>query len=391
MGAKILQAVTIAQSLKLMKGQLAYLKSQGYSVKALCSEGKYIEEYEAAEGVKVLTVNMEREISLHQDFKSLLACIKIIHQERPDIVSAGTPKAGLVVTLAAMICGVPVRIYNVLGLRLETTKGLKWQILLMAEKIAAMSATHVLAVSPSLKSQLVTLGIAKENKISIFGQGSYNGFSLESFRMNEEMECEVSQLKEIYGLKENNTIVGYAGRITKDKGIEEMVDAFLTLHKKDSDLRLLIIGEFETGDPVKESTRKEIIENDHIIFAGYQKNPAAYYFMMDVFLFLTKREGFGNVSLEAALAGVPVIAADVTGAKDTVLDGKTGYLVDPDDPAEVAAKLERLLSDPELRKRFGENGKAWGEANFSNEDIWQEMDHFYQRQLAAISVPLERA
>lgn len=391
MGAKILQAVTIAQSLKLMEGQLAYLKSQGYSVKALCSEGEFIEEYEAAEGVKVLTVNMEREISLQQDFKSLLACIKIIHQERPDIVSAGTPKAGLVVTLAAMICGVPVRIYNVLGLRLETTKGLKWRILLMAEKIAAMSATHVLAVSPSLKSQLVTLGIAKEGKISIFGQGSYNGFSLESFRMNEEMECEVSRLKEIYGLKENNTVIGYAGRITKDKGIEEMVDAFLTLHEKDPNLRLFIIGEFETGDPVKESTRKEIIENDHIIFAGHQKNPAAYYFLMDVFLFLTKREGFGNVSLEAALAGVPVIAADVTGAKDTVLDGKTGYLVNPNDPDEVAAKLERLLSDPELRKRLGENGKAWGEANFSNKDIWQEMDLFYQRQLSAVSAPLERA
>lgn len=391
MGAKILQAVTIAQSLKLMEGQLAYLESQGYSVKALSSEGDYIEEYEAAEGVKVLTVNMERDISLQKDFKSLLACIKIIHQERPDIVSAGTPKAGLIVTLAALICGVPVRIYNVLGLRLETTKGLKWRILLMAEKIAALAATHVLAVSPSLKAQLISLGIAKEEKISIFGQGSYNGFNLESFRMTEKMEHEISTLKEQYGLKENNTVIGFAGRITKDKGIEEMVDAFVRLHERDPDLRLLIIGEFETGDPVKASTRKEILENDHIIFAGYQKHPAAHYFLMDVFLFLTKREGFGNVSLEAALAGVPVIAADVTGARDTVIDGKTGYLVDPDNPADVAAKLGRLLADPELRKRYGENGKTWGEANFSNEDIWQEMDLFYQRQLAALSVPMERA
>lgn len=391
MGAKILHAVTIAQSLKLMKGQLAYLESQGYSVKAMSSEGEYTEEYEASEGVKVLKVNMARDISLQQDLKSLLACIKLIHQERPDIVSAGTPKAGLIVTLAAMICGVPVRIYNVLGLRLETTKGLKWHILLMAEKIAALSATHVLAVSPSLKSQLVTLGIAKEEKISIFGNGSYNGFDSESFKMNEKLSDDISSLKKQYGLNEENTVIGFAGRMTKDKGIEEMVDAFLLLHKKDPGLRLLIIGEFETGDAVKDSTRQEILENEHIIFAGYQKDPVAHYFLMDVFLFLTKREGFGNVSVEAALAGVPVIAANVTGARDTILHGKTGYLVNPDDPADVLAKLELLLKDPLLRKSLGENGKAWGEANFSNKDIWQEMDLFYQQQLAVISVPLERA
>lgn len=391
MAAKILQAVTIAQSLKLMKGQLAYLESQGYSAKALSSNGKFIEEYEAAEGVKVLTVEMEREISLLQDLKSLLACIKLIHQERPDIVSAGTPKAGLIVTLAAFLCGVPVRVYNVLGLRLETTSGLKRRILLLAEKIAALSATHVVAVSPSLKVQLVALGIANEEKISIFGQGSYNGFDLESFQQNEKLSVEMSSLKKRYGLKESNKVIGFAGRMTKDKGIEEMVDVFLLLHKKDPDLRLLLMGDFEEGDPVNEATRKEIEENDAIIFAGYQHDPVAHYFLMDVFLFLTKREGFGNVSLEAALAGVPVIAADVTGAKDTVIEGETGYLVNPDDQADVLAKLERLLADPDLRKRLGENGKAWGEANFSNQDIWREMDHFYRQQLAASSAALEQA
>ncbi|MGO1057844.1 glycosyltransferase family 4 protein [Planococcus sp. FY231025] len=391
MAAKILQAVTIAQSLKLMKGQLAYLESQGYSAKALSSSGKFIEEYEATEGVKVLTVEMEREISLLQDLKSLLACIRLIHQERPDIVSAGTPKAGLIVTLAAFLCGVPVRVYNVLGLRLETTSGLKRRILLLAEKIAALSATHVVAVSPSLKLQLVALGIANEEKISIFGQGSYNGFDLESFKQNEKLSVKISSLKKRYGLKESNTVIGFAGRMTKDKGIEEMVDAFLLLHEKDSGLRLLLMGDFEDGDPVNEATRKEIEENDAIIFAGYQHDPVAHYFLMDVFLFLTKREGFGNVSLEAALAGVPVVAADVTGAKDTVIDGKTGYLVDPNNPADVLEKVERLLNDPALRKRLGENGKAWGAANFSNQDIWREMDHFYRQQLAASSDALEQA
>jgi glycosyltransferase involved in cell wall biosynthesis len=391
MAAKILQAVTVAQSLKLMKGQLAYLENQGYSVKALSSDGDYIEEYEASEGVEVLKLEMEREISLTQDLKSLLACIKLIRQERPDIVSAGTPKAGLIVTLAAFVCGVPVRVYNVLGLRLETTTGLKRNILMLAEKIAASSATHVLAVSPSLKTQLVSLGIAKEEKISIFGEGSYNGFNLESFHPSEKLADEINALKLRYGLRKENTVIGFAGRLTKDKGVEEMVDAFLCLHRQDPNLRLLIMGEFETGDAIKETTKKEILVNSSIIYIGYQKEPTAHYFLMDIFLFLTKREGFGNVSVEAALAGVPVIAADVTGAKDTVLDGETGYLVNPNDAAAVQEKLDRLLKDPVLRKRLGEKGKEWAEANFSNKDIWHEMDLFYQQQLAASYVSLERA
>ncbi|QDY44730.1 glycosyltransferase family 4 protein [Planococcus glaciei] len=176
MAVKVMHAVTVPQSLKLMRGQLAYLKRQGYEVGALSSEGDYIKEYEAYEDVKVLTVNMEREISLIQDFKSLVACIRLIRKERPDIINTGTPKAGLIVTLAAFICRVPIRIYNVLGLRMETTSGLKRRILLTAEKIAAAAATDVLSVSSSLKEQLVELGIAPEEKNPDFWQRQLQWF-----------------------------------------------------------------------------------------------------------------------------------------------------------------------------------------------------------------------
>ncbi|MGK7376257.1 glycosyltransferase family 4 protein [Planococcus sp. 1R117A] len=381
MAIKVIHAVTIPLSLKLMKGQLAYLKREGYEVRAISSEGDYIQVFEGYEGAKVLTVNMERDISLIQDFKSLMACIRLFQKERPDIVNAGTPKAGLIVTLAAFLCRVPVRIYNVLGLRLETTGGLKRRILHAAEKIAATAATDVLAVSPSLKEQLISLGIAPEHKIRILGQGSYNGFDLESFKMTASLKSEIEQIRHATGLSSQHTVLGYVGRLTKDKGIDELVESFLYLHKTNPNLRLLVVGDFEEGDAVSHAAKTEIMENPHIIYKGYQHNPIPFYFLMDIFVFLTKREGFGNVSLEASLAGVPVLAADVTGARDTVIQGETGLLVDPENVNEVITQLDYLITNPDFRKQMGTQGKKWGEENFSNETIWHEMDDFYQKML----------
>jgi glycosyltransferase involved in cell wall biosynthesis len=381
MAIKVMHAVTAPQSLKLMKGQLAYLKKRGYEVGAISSKGDYIEAFKAYEGVEVLTVHMEREISLIQDFKSLLACIRLIRKEQPDIINAGTPKAGLIITLAAFLCKVPIRIYSVLGLRMETTSGLKRKILLVAEKIAAASATDVLAVSQSLKEQLVKLEIAPENKVRILGHGSYNGFDLESFSMDAQLQSEIGRLRTSLGLNSEHQVIGYVGRFTKDKGIEELVESFLRLSVKNPELRLLIVGEFESGDPVNEQTYQEINENPCIIHVDYQEDPTPYYFLMDVFVFLTKREGFGNVSLEASLAGIPVLAADVTGARDTVLPEETGLLVNPDNVNEVIDKINYLLCNPELRRQMGANGRKWGQDNFSNEVIWGEMDDFYQKLL----------
>ncbi|MGM0899169.1 MAG: glycosyltransferase family 4 protein [Bacillota bacterium] len=378
MSAKVLHAMTIAQSLQLVQGQLHEMEVRGYEVKALTSEGSYARIFEEAEGVRVLHVNMEREIAVKKDLESLLACIRVIRSEKPDIVNAGTPKAGLIVSLAACICRVPVRIYNVLGLRLETTSGIKRQILLRAEKIAAASSTHLLAVSPSLKQQIIELGIAPPEKIKILGHGSVNGFDLERFELDAEMKERVADLRKAYGWTGDELVIGSMGRITKDKGIDETVRAFTELNEQHPNLRLLIVGDYESGDAVSERTRETITENPHIVHEDYQMDPVPFYHLMDLFLFLTKREGFGNVSAEAALTGIPVIAADVTGARDTLLDGKTGYLVDPDNHQDVLGKLEKLIKDPVLREQLGAAGQEWVQQHFSNKTLWEEMDGYYR-------------
>lgn len=390
MKTKVIHAVTVPDSLSFMEGQLKFLADRGYEMKALSSSGEEGDAFAEREGVEVLTLEMEREIALWADFKSLRACIRLLRREKPDIVNASTPKAGLIVSLAAFWTGVPIRIYTMRGLRLETASGIKKAILLTAEKIAAKSATHCLAVSESLKERVIEFGITDRKKISILGKGSGDGFNTDRFLKTRERKERAWQKRLEYGVGEDAFVLGFVGRMTKDKGIDEMVETFLKLRERHPKLHLLIVGDYDSADDLKEETKREIRKNPNIIQTGYVDDPVPFFHMMDLFVFLTKREGFGNVSIEAALSEIPVIAANVTGARDTIVDGKTGFWVDPMNPADTLEKMELLILSPELREQFGRNGRQWAIDNFSNAQIWEEMDRFYGSCLAAEMVAANR-
>lgn len=390
MGMKLIQAVTVSESLIFMKGQVKYLNSLGYEVKVMSSHGENVRRFEEREGTQVIVNEMEREISLAKDMQSLIRSIQIIRREKPEVVNASTPKAGLLVMLASYICRVPVRIYTIRGLRVETTSGLKRKILLAAEKVAATSATHCLAVSDSLKDRVVEFGIAPEDKISVLGKGSGDGFEIARFQKTPSGQKEIDAKRLEYGLAEEHLVLGFVGRMTKDKGIAELVSSFVALHGKYPNLRLLLVGDYEEGDMVDAETRQEIRDNPNIVHTGFQSDPVPFYHLMDVFVFLTKREGFGNVSIEAALSGVPVVVSNVTGAKDTIHDGVTGFLVNNEDQNDVMEKLELLILAPELRARFGESGQKWAAENFSNDMMWKELNSYYQHCWLTVKEPIKQ-
>ncbi|MFP8784550.1 glycosyltransferase family 4 protein [Planococcus plakortidis] len=387
MTTKLIHAVTVSESLSFMDGQLRYLKGRGFDPKALSSKGPGFEEFRASEQVDMLELSMDRGISPLHDVQSLARCISLFRRERPSIVNASTPKAGLVVTIAARICRVPVRVYTMRGLRLETTAGWKRSLLLNMEKLAASSATHCLAVSDSLRDRAVEFGIASEEKISVLGKGSGDGFDVARFQENPDIIAAKEQIRERYGIRTGYVVLGFVGRLTKDKGVNELVAAFKSLSQGNEQLRLLIVGDYEDDDPVEQSVKWEIENNPKIIKTGFLPDPVAYYHLMDIFVFLTKREGFGNVSIEAALCGLPVVASNVTGARNTIVDGKTGLLVDPENLPEITETIGRLIASESLRVRFGEAGREWASTHFSNEVLWKELDSFYRNCLSESLVP----
>lgn len=370
---KVFQIITVSKSVNLLRGQIEYLRVNDINMHLISSEGKELEQYP---NDIIHKIEMNREISVLKDIKSLLKLINLFIKERPYIVNAGTPKAGLLGMIASYITRRPHRVYTVRGLRLETVSGIKYKILFLMEKIAMLCATDIIAISESLKTRIVELKLNNNKEIIVFGNGSSNGLNLNEFkRDNNKLDNKIAD--KIRG----QFIVGYVGRIVKDKGIEDLIKAFKLLEKKYSSVKLLVIGSVEKLNSINNSDLEYIMNSENVIYIEHVKEPVKYYNNMDVFVFPTYREGFGNVSIEAQSVGVPVITYNVTGAKDTVLNNETGFIVKPGDYIEIANKLELLLNDQILKGNLGVNSQRWVKENFSNELIWKDMLRFYNNKL----------
>ncbi|PNZ70014.1 glycosyltransferase family 1 protein [Staphylococcus croceilyticus] len=370
---KIFHLVTVAKSITLMKGQVEYLRDKGLDVHVVSSEGPEQNMYSSD---ITHVVNMEREISLKNDLKSLINMIKLFKKEKPYIVNSGTPKAGLVGTLAAFITRRPVRIYTVRGLRLETVTGLKYKILYAMEKLAMFCATDVIAVSESLKSKIMELGLAEKSKIKVLGYGSSNGVNLEKF------DKKFNSIP--YALQEElsgHFVIGFVGRIVKDKGIKEIVEMFKILQEKKVKVKLLLLGDPEKDDSISATDYQYLLDNKDVILAGHVSQPVNYFNHMDVLVSPTYREGFANVSLEAQAVEIPVITTRATGAIDTIEDKETGFLVDIGASKDIADKVEYLINNPEIKLQMGKNGRKRVEEKFKNEIVWKHLETIYKNKL----------
>ncbi|MDG0822713.1 glycosyltransferase family 4 protein [Staphylococcus equorum] len=370
---KVFQLITVSKSVYLLKGQIEYLRKNDINMHLISSEGKELEQYP---NDIIHKIEMNREISILKDIKSLLNLICLFIKERPYIVNAGTPKAGLLGMIASYITRRPHRVYTVRGLRLETVSGIKYKILFLMEKIAMFCATDIIAISESLKTRVIELNLNNGKNIIVFGNGSSNGLNLKEYSKNNN-KIENDILKKLNG----QFVIGYLGRLVKDKGIEDLVKAFKIIEKKYSNVKLLVIGSIEDGDSISKNDLTFILENKNVVYKNHVDNPVNYYNNMDVFIFPTYREGFGNVSIEAQALGIPTITYNVTGAKDTVINNETGFIVEPGDYVKIAEKIELLLINEKLKARMGTKGEEWVNNNFSNEIIWEKMMRFYNFKL----------
>lgn len=355
----------------LLAGQLRHLSENGFRVTLVTSPGPDLVGVAEREGVEVRTLPMERELSPVRDLLSWLKLLRLLRCPRPDLVDAGTPKAGLLGMLAARIAGVPVRIYTLRGLRLETARGVKRRLLLRSERLACASAHRVLCVSESLRRRAVDLELVDETKTAVPGAGSSNGVDVERFEAaaaNGEGSC---CLRRKLGLPEGAPVVGFVGRFTRDKGIPELAAAFDRVTEELPEARLLLLGDFETGDPVTRELADRLRRDPRIVLPGFVRDTAPYYPLMDVLAFPSHREGFPNAPLEAAAAGVPTVGSRATGVVDAVVDGETGTLVPVGDAEALAAALLRSLQDPDLRRRHGEAARERVRRDFRREAVWR--------------------
>jgi lipopolysaccharide/colanic/teichoic acid biosynthesis glycosyltransferase len=382
----ILFAVTSTLSCNFYKNVLGHLRRAGLEPTLLSSPGENLVKVSAAEGVANMAIPMEREIAPLRDLISLCKLYRTIRRIRPAIVDASTPKAGLLTSVAAWLARVPCRVYTLRGLRLETATGAKRRLLWATEWISCKCADRVVCVSPSLRARAIDLNLVDGDKAIVLGKGS-GGVDIRRFSSEGRESKETRSLREKLGIAADAPVIGFVGRFVKDKGIRQLVEAFQRLHEDTPELRLLLVGDFEKGDPVEPEVRRFIESSSAIVGTGFVPDTAPYYGLMDVLALPSYREGFPGVPLEAQASGVPVVTTTATGAVDSVIDGETGFLVPVGDSIALSEAIAQLLKDPQLRARMGLAGRARMERDFRPEAIWDAQINMYRELLKENAAP----
>lgn len=374
----------------LMKGQLSFLRERGFDITVVAAPSDSLDAVREREGVETVPIPIEREISPVADVRTLMKLCGILRRLRPDIVNAGTPKAGLLGMLAAKITGVPVRLYMLRGLRLETTSGFKEKLLATTERIASSCAHQVICVGESLRQEFIRRRLVAPDKTLVLHHGSSNGVNAERFQYSTKQLAQIDQLRTSLDIPAGAPVIGFVGRLTRDKGIVDLYEAFIRLLEEFPELRLVLVGWPEEGDPIPAAIWQRIQEHRQILRTGTIRDVSLYYGLFDVFLFPSYREGFPNVPMEAAAAGVPVVGYSATGTLDAVTDAVTGKLVRLGDSAGLADATACYLRDPLLRHRHGEAGRRRVVTDFRREEIWQSLADLYSHWLDRRGLPLPR-
>jgi glycosyltransferase involved in cell wall biosynthesis len=378
---RIVYVLTSAPSTIFLRGQLAYLRKAGFDITVMSSAGPELESLKETEGVAVHAIRIAREISPIRDLVSVWQIFVKFRELRPTITNVGTPKAGLLAGVAAWLSGVPCRIYTLHGLRCERERGWRFRLLSSLERISCRVADRVIVVSESLRAKVVNLRLVDPRKAIVLGSGSCNGVELSRFDRTPALSEMASALRDQLKLSAPSQVIGYVGRLTRDKGVPELVRTYLILERRFLGLRLLLVGDFEIGDPLPVEIRKEIESNPKIVKTGFVDDPAAYYHLMDVFVLATHREGFPVSVLEAHAARRPIAGTRATGVVDAVRDGQDGLLSDIGEVDALTENVSKLLSDPHLAERLANAGHNRVRGEFKPANIWNELEKEYRNIL----------
>lgn len=379
---RLVLITTVPVSLLFFTDHIANAKARGLEVHVLSSPGHHLRKLAEAEKVVPHEVQMYRGISPLRDLVAIFKTWRVLRTIRPDIVHAATPKGGLIGMIAASMNKVPIRIFHILGFRFVTTTGVKRWLLCLSERVACALCHKAICVSNSIQQVAIEERICKPAKASVPAKGSVNGIDAARFSpggSEERIRCRGK-----FGIPEGAFVVGYVGRVVRDKGLMELVMAWQNLRISFPTMRLLIAGWFESQDPLPSEIEQLLRSDPSIYLAGEVSEILNVYKAIDLLVLPTYREGFPLVLLEAAAMGLPAVATSVSGCVDAVQDGITGTLVPPYDSAALADAIGRYAQDEALCTRHGMAARDRVLRDFRSEDVasalWYEYEHLMEKQ-----------
>lgn len=382
---KIVHITTVPESLNFLSGQIQYMQDREFDVRAISSPGEILASVSKREKIAVYGINMPRSITPFKDVIALFQIWRLLKSISPDIVHAHTPKGGLLGIVAAWLARVPVRVYHIHGLPLMTAQGAKRFLLRWSEKVSCKLAIQVLCVSRSIREVAISDHLCSPSKIKVLLNGSINGVDAEHhFNPRCLGEDVRAGIRKKYAIPHEAIVIGFVGRIVRDKGIIELSKAWQKIREEDPNLFLMLVGPIEPQDPIPSEIIRSFESDERVCLVGRTDDIAPFYKAMDLVVLPTYREGLPVVPLEAASMELPLIATNIPGCVEAIEDNVTGTLVLPKNVEQLVEALRLYCGDAELRVNRGRAGRERVKQYFNQEVIWEAM---YQEYMSLLHVP----
>ena len=350
-----------------------------YNVIAVSSDKEYLKKIGDRENVEVFPVEMTRKITPIKDLIAVYKLFTYFRKEKPFIVHTHTPKAGTVGMIAAKLAGVPNRLHTIAGLPLLEATGFKRKILNIVEKITYSCATKVYPNSKVLKEIIIIEKFCNANKLKVIANGSSNGINTNYFNTEHFSEQDNNKLKKELNILPTDFVFIFVGRLVKDKGINELISAFKSLQQQTSNIKLLLVGPFESElDPLEADTINEIEINKDIISVGFQKDVRPYFAIANALVFPSYREGFPNVVMQAGAMGLPCIVTNINGCNEIIIKNKNGIIIPVKDQDAICKAINTLLQDKELYNQQKSNAREMIVSRYEQKVIWNAILEEYK-------------
>ena len=369
---KLCVVTTVSLTLRVfLLKQLVYLSQNGFDVTVVC-EYDPIFARDCPPELKYIPVHMTRKIGGWSTFAGWWKLFWLFKREKFRMIQYSTPKAALISSLAGFIAGVPVRIYCQWGIYYIGVNGLVKKVFKLIEKFTCFCSTDIAPDSNGNLEFAIVEGLYTRKKGSVVYNGSANGVNLNKFDIAKKIIWR-NNIRAEFSLNEGSFVYGFVGRITKDKGINELINVFQQSAQNDSGVFFMLVGMEEEKHELNSTVVEAIHNHPQIITLGWKANIQEYIAAMDVMVLPSYREGFGVVAIEAQALGVPVITTDIPGPRDAIINGKTGILIPAADQESLMAAMHKLKNDQDLLKTMGDKGILFVRENFEQGKFWEKV------------------
>ena len=373
---KLCHVATLDLSIRfLVQNLLLYNKERGWDVHAVASPGQYGAAIERS-GITFHPVPTTRRLTPISDFVSLVRLVALFRREKFDVVHFHTPKGSFLGALAAGIARVPIRFYTIHGFYFHPDMPkAKTYFYKFFEFLTSRLVHMAFTVNREDRETAIHLGYYAPERIIFLG----GGIDLRLFDPARYPASQREGIRRSLGFLSDQFVIGFIGRLVREKGVMELFEAFKRLRSRHSGVRLLVVGplDLEKKDAITPEAAKDFGISDTVVFTGMRLDVPEMISAMDVFVLPSYREGFPRSVMEASAMGVPVVTTNIRGCREAVEDGITGIVVPARDAARLAEAVDRLLSDPAIARAMGEAGRRKSLSEFDETKTFRIIRNAY--------------